>query len=118
VILLLTGAVGDFTRFLTVAVLIALGAVWIEVMRKQTIVEHPEASAAALFEDARAQLSQWWEQVREQSAARRGAEAPPPTPTQPGDLTSRLASLADLHERGALTDEEYASAKARVLAGE
>jgi Short C-terminal domain len=118
VILLLTGAVGDFTRFLTVAVLMALGVVWIEAMRKQTIIEHPDASAAALFEDARAQLSQWWEQVREQSAARQRAGQAPPTPTQAADLTSRLASLADLHERGALTDEEYAAAKARVLAGE
>ena len=34
------------------------------------------------------------------------------------DVSARLASLADLHTRGALTDEEYASAKARVLAGD
>ena len=33
-------------------------------------------------------------------------------------MTARLAALADLHARGELTDEEYASAKARVLAGE
>jgi hypothetical protein len=34
-----------------------------------------------------------------------------------GDLSAQLASLADLHARGELTDEEYASAKSRVLAG-
>jgi hypothetical protein len=33
------------------------------------------------------------------------------------DVTTRLASLADLHSSGALTDEEYAAAKGRVLEG-
>jgi hypothetical protein len=33
-------------------------------------------------------------------------------------MTARLLSLADLHTRGELTDEEYAAAKARVLSGE
>jgi hypothetical protein len=33
-------------------------------------------------------------------------------------VAGRLASLAELHASGALTDEEFASAKARVLAGE
>jgi hypothetical protein len=31
-------------------------------------------------------------------------------------VTSRLAALSELHASGELTDEEYASAKARVLA--
>ena len=43
------------------------------------------------------------------------AEAPAAAPT---DVVGRLATLADLHARGALTDEEFVSAKARVLAGE
>ena len=33
------------------------------------------------------------------------------------DVSSRLASLAELHSQGKLTDEEYAAAKAQVLAG-
>jgi hypothetical protein len=33
------------------------------------------------------------------------------------DVTARLAGLADLHAKGELTDEEYAAAKAQVLAG-
>ena len=48
---------------------------------------------------------------------RRPAPADGPTAPQP-DLTSRLQELADLHAKGELTDEEYAAAKARVLAGE
>ncbi|MGH2916332.1 MAG: SHOCT domain-containing protein [Steroidobacteraceae bacterium] len=30
---------------------------------------------------------------------------------------TRLQRLADLHERGALSDEEFSAAKARVLGG-
>jgi hypothetical protein len=33
-------------------------------------------------------------------------------------VSAQLVSLADLHTRGELTDEEYASAKARVLTRE
>lgn len=33
-------------------------------------------------------------------------------------LPDELAKLDDLHQRGALSDDEYARAKARVLAGE
>lgn len=39
-------------------------------------------------------------------------------PTEPGSPASSvnaLAQLAELHDRGALTDEEFASAKARLL---
>ena len=32
--------------------------------------------------------------------------------------TEQLGKLADLHQRGALTDEEFAQAKAKILAGE
>ncbi len=32
-----------------------------------------------------------------------------------GDIVGRLASLADLWERGALSEDEYAAAKAAVL---
>ena len=39
-------------------------------------------------------------------------------PTEaPGDNKYMLRTLDDLHERGKLSDEEYAAEKARVLAG-
>jgi hypothetical protein len=43
--------------------------------------------------------------------------APPAgaAPAAGADVTARLASLAELHASGALTDEEFASAKGRVL---
>lgn len=37
----------------------------------------------------------------------------PPAP----DLTAQLQQLAQLHDSGILTDEEFAAAKAKLLAG-
>ena len=91
----------------------ALGAAWIEVARRQTLHEFPDTGAPTVVDDARAKVSDWFESRRAASAARE-ASAPPPAST---DVASRLSSLADLHARGELTDEEYASAKAQVLAG-
>lgn len=42
--------------------------------------------------------------------------APPPPPAQ-DDLTAKLQELAQLHNSGVLTDEEFAAAKAKLLAG-
>jgi hypothetical protein len=43
------------------------------------------------------------------------APAPPPAPAAGGDTISQLTQLAELHGAGALTDEEFAAAKAQVL---
>ncbi len=113
-ILLVAGEVADFTRFLLVLVLVALGAAWIEVTRRQTLHEFPSGSGTATLDEARERLSAWWGSMRERAAQPR----PPAASTAGADLSSTLASLADLHARGELTDEEYAAAKARVLASE
>ena len=42
--------------------------------------------------------------------------APPPAPAGT-DLTSQLNQLAQLHASGVLSDEEFAAAKQKVLAG-
>lgn len=41
-------------------------------------------------------------------------QAPEPAPARP-DLYDQLTQLSSLHERGALTDEEFSAAKARLL---
>jgi len=114
VILLLTGPVGDFARYIVVLTLAALGVLWIEAMRAQTLREYPNASAPELLAETRSRLTSWWETQRTQVAR--------PQPAQErgdgGSVTARLGELADLHARGALTDEEFASAKTRVLAGD
>lgn len=112
-LLLVTGAVGDFTRFLVVVVIVALGAVWIEVMRGQTMREFPRASAPETFAELRERVSGWWERQRAARQVTATAAAAPAT-----DIAARLATLAELHGGGELTDDEFAAAKARVLAGE
>lgn len=106
-LMLFRAEVLDFSRLLVVILLGALGATWIELTRRQTLAEFPDAGSA-LVADTRARMTTWWE-------SRRSAEAETAAPAV--DVSTRLASLADLHAKGALTDEEYASAKAQVLAG-
>jgi hypothetical protein len=114
--LLASAQVTDFARLLVVVILVGLGATWIELTRRQTLQEYPDTGGPSFVEDTWTRVSAWWDGQRAAQAARSsGAAAPPPPAT---DVTGRLAALADLHSRGQLTDEEYASAKARVLAGE
>ncbi len=118
-ILLVTGDVNDFTRLLFLVVLVALGAAWIELTRTRTLGEFPDATAPDLLGDARSRVSTWWGERRAERAAPPGV-APATSAGTPAatDVAGRLAGLADLHAKGALTDEEFAAAKARVLAGE
>ena len=99
----------DFSRLLVVILLGALGATWIELTRRQTLAEFPDAEGSTLVADTRARMTGWWESRRSASDA--------PTAAPAADLSTRLASLADLHAKGELTDAEYAAAKAQVLAG-
>jgi len=110
-VLLLNGQVSDFTRFLFVALLIALGATWIELTRKQTLLEFPDAGGPAMITDARNRVTGWFEDRRAGSAADAASRSS-------ADVTAQLANLADLHTRGELTDEEYAAAKARLLSAD
>jgi hypothetical protein len=49
------------------------------------------------------------------------AYAPPPAeqgaPSGGGDLVSQLKQLGELHTQGAITDEEFSAAKAKLLGG-
>ena len=101
--------------------LVALGATWIELTRRQTLREFPDAQGTAFFADTWERVSSWWEEQRAAASASRHASPAPPRRSACGtatDVASRLAALAELHAKGELTDEEYASAKARVLAGD
>ena len=108
-LLLFNTAVLDFARLLVLILLAALGAAWIELARRQTLAEFPDASSTFLA-DTRTRMSNWWESRRSPSETQ--AVAPPTE-----DVSARLASLAQLHSDGKLTDEEYAAAKAQVLGG-
>jgi hypothetical protein len=51
----------------------------------------------------------------EEEAQQPAAAAPAAAPA--GDATAELERLAALHQSGALTDDEFAAAKAKVLGG-
>jgi hypothetical protein len=58
----------------------------------------------------------------QRSAAYQQAVAPVPAPTESpapdtSDLVAQLKSLAELRDQGILTDEEFATQKARILGG-
>ena len=109
-LMLFRAEVLDFSRLLVVILLGALGAAWIELTRRQTLAEFPDAEGSTLVADTRARMTDWWESRRTPSES--------PAPAAPAvDVSSRLASLAELHANGKLTDEEYAAAKAQVLGG-
>lgn len=109
--LLVIGPNVDFVRLLWMLLLLALGTTWIEAMRTKTMHEFPDAAGPAVIGETRARISSWWS---DRATAR---ETPAAAQSAATDVTARLASLADLHAKGELTDEEYASAKAQVLAG-
>ena len=61
----------------------------------------------------RTQQSQYDDQAQAPQAA---PAAPAPAPAAaPADSTAELERLAELHESGALNDEEFAAAKAKLL---
>jgi hypothetical protein len=96
-LLLFTSEVSDITRLLVVVLLAALGATWIELTRRQTLAEFPDSGDGTLIADTRARMTSWWESRR--------PSADPSTEAPSTDVTTRLASLADLHAKGELTDE-------------
>lgn len=90
-ILLAWGPTGTPRRFITVVIVAVLAFVGLEVLRRQTVREFP---------DAVGDYELHWPGRRSL-----GAGASP-------DRVQSLERLAALHERGALTDEEYEAEKA------
>jgi hypothetical protein len=77
------------------------------------------AVGGVAYMGAKAGTNKAMQQEGAQQAQAAPAPAPAPAPAaDPGgdDTITRLQKLADLHTAGALTDEEFAAAKAQVLA--
>jgi Short C-terminal domain len=95
-------------RLLPSLVLIALLAIGTEVLRRQIAREFPDrvtgASAAGIAQTIAARM-------RESREQRAPAHAAPHAP----DRVDELERLAKLHDSGALSDEEFAAEKQRVL---
>jgi hypothetical protein len=67
--------------------------------------------------DKRQQAAEADAYEQQQMAAQMAAQAPAPAPAAPAqdELTAKLEQLANLHAQGILSDEEFASAKAKAL---
>lgn len=66
---------------------------------------------------SRRQAARWQQQEYEEQA-QYAAPPPPPAPAAPpagGGMTEELERLASLRNQGVLTDDEFASAKAKLL---
>ena len=56
-----------------------------------------------------------WAAEEQQQYEQQAAAAPPPAAEQP-DQFEQLKQLAQLHDQGILTDDEFAAQKAKILA--
>jgi len=128
-----------------ILIVIALSLLGAQMLRRQTALEFPDARAgqmpdlrqsiAGAVGALSAMSTRARAEIRSARARRRdGHDAEPPQASGPAgppqasgaagappasapavDLTAQLGRLADLHDSGALTDEEYAAAKRRLL---
>ncbi|MCX6394833.1 MAG: SHOCT domain-containing protein [Solirubrobacterales bacterium] len=138
---LIWGPVPAFRQWVTVAIFLVLVGLAVWALRRETLVEFPEASS----DDAVEKLKEAWtelketlgsgiskgaegassaaKQVRDKATTSTGSDHPTkvdnsdaPTASQtPEPGVDGLERLAALHASGALTAEEFAAAKAKLL---
>jgi hypothetical protein len=129
----LSASVQNLRSFLTTLILAGFVAFGIHELRKQTSEEFPDAAFDDYFGGAKdrvvdavksADIGERVSKLRLPEVRRPGGgegEATPENAAAPADEEDsrlrRLERLADLHEKGVLTDEELAAEKARVLGG-
>jgi len=140
-VLLLAGTIDSFLRFAWLVIFLALVGFGTEALRRQTLREFPDAERPALAGWLRARwdsLSGRGRTAAGTARARYGertarSQAPdpatiavasepaapastPPSPPAPSfDDLDRLERLGGLHQKGVLTDEEFATMKARLV---
>jgi hypothetical protein len=85
------------------------------------VSHHQQQKYAQKEAEAQQQYDAAYQQGAADAQAQQQAYAPPPPQPAPSaagpDLTAQLQQLAQLHASGVLTDEEFAAAKQKLLAG-
>jgi hypothetical protein len=76
--------------------------------------QYDQAYQQGAYDAQQQQQPQYYEPAPQQYPQVAAPQAPAPTGD---DLTTKLQNLAQLHAQGVLTDEEFAAAKAKLLAG-
>jgi hypothetical protein len=102
-----TPALRHIVPILLIAVVLVLG---VELLRRQASGEFPEAQAGDTMRSVRG----WWAARRGPVPAAGNGQAATAEEGNGGRLR-QLEQLASLHDRGALTDEEYAAQKGLLL---
>jgi hypothetical protein len=121
----------NLRSFLTTLIIAGMAAFGIHELRKEAAVEFPDANFSDVFGRTRdrmvgavkdVNLGEKASKLRLPEKRKDGGEeatSEAPTATLPADSEGarlvRLERLANLHEKGVLTDEEFAAEKARVL---
>lgn len=105
-LLLVWAPTGATRRLLTIVILVGLGALGLELLRRLVVREHPDAT-----------LGEGWSLTGSAGAAvgrlrSRGGGA---TAEPEAERLASLERLSALRAGGALTDEEFAAEKARIL---
>jgi hypothetical protein len=129
----LSASVQNLRTFLTTLVVAGFVAFGIHELRRQSEEEFPEVQIGDYFGGARDRVvgavkgANIGEQVsklrlpevrRPSGSEQAPSTAPAPSASDADSRLHRLERLAELHEKGVLTDEELAAEKARVLGGE
>jgi hypothetical protein len=107
-LLLLWQPTPQFGRWLWVLVFAVLAAIGVEALRRQAAREFPDAGDETFVHVVAARVEGW------RSGRRAEAQR---TTTTTTTTSGELERLADLHARGALTDDEFAAAKRSALGG-
>jgi hypothetical protein len=114
----------NLRSFLTTLAIAALAAFGVHELRRQAEEEFPDTQYGDLFGGARERVAG---AVRDANLGERASRLRLPEMRRPGGSgggaadedarLGRLERLAELHEKGVLSDEELAAEKARVLGG-
>jgi hypothetical protein len=96
-------------------ILIALGAIGIEALRRLVIRDFPDQTQRDLGHRLGHSIESAWASLRTPSPATTGSS---PVADGAGDRYADLERLGALHDRGILNDTEFASEKSVVLSGE
>ena len=84
-----------------IGIVVSLG---LEFLRRRSIVEFPEARLDVDVDGLKSSASKTWSSVKDRFAH-----------DSSDDHVSQLQKLSELHSSGALSDEEFSSAKAKIL---
>ncbi len=105
-LVVLWGPTPAFRNIATILIFAGLLAVGVAMLRRETALEFPGAQPGFI--------------MRELNARRSGPRAPKTAVAAPGNGMARLDEierLVALHDKGALTDAEFAAEKAHLVAG-